>query len=81
MIVNKSLKYDFLPELQIDIGENLEVVEEFKILGLVISTDLKWNRHVKFICQRGYAKLWFLRRLKKLGVNTHILLDLYEKHI
>ena len=80
MIFNKSLKYDFMPEIQIK-GENLEVVEEFKILGLVITSDMRWNQHVKYICQRGYAKLWFLRRLKKLGVSTHVLIDLYEKHI
>ena len=67
-------------EIQIQ-GENLEVVEEFKILGLVITSDMRWNQHVKYICQRGYAKLWFLRRLKKLGVSTHVLIDLYEKHI
>ena len=81
MLFNKSRKYDFMPEIQISQGENLEVIEEFKILGIVISTDLKWNKHIEYICKRGFMKLWTLRRLKKLGASTSILLDIYHKHI
>ena len=34
MVFNKSKKYDFMPEIQIKEGENCEVIEQFKILGL-----------------------------------------------
>ena len=63
MLFNKSHKYDFMPEITISQGENLEVIEEFKILGLVISTDLKWNKHIEYMCKRGFMKLRTLRRL------------------
>ena len=64
MIFNKSLHYDFMPEVEICPGEKLQVVEEYKILGVIFSTDMKWTRHINFICKRAYAQLWTLRRLK-----------------
>ena len=33
------------------------------------------------MCTRCKKKLWFLRRLKKLGASTDDLLDLYHKHV
>ena len=33
------------------------------------------------MCQKGYARLWMLRRLKPLGASTEDLLDVYEKQI
>ena len=81
MLFNKSSKHDFMPEIDIFSGEMLEDVEEFKVLGLIFFTDLRWNKHVKYICKRGYSQLWFLRRLKKLGASAKILIDIYEKHI
>ena len=81
MFINKSLKYDSMPEIQVTLGENLEVVEEYEILWIIVSTDMKWNKHVDYICKRGYSQLWTLRRLKKLGASSKILIDIYEKHI
>ena len=49
-----------MPELQIKDDQNMELVEEFKILGLIVSTDLKWNKHVTSICIRdmlGFGNL------------------------
>ena len=81
MLFNKSSKWDFMPEICISEGQNLDVVEEFKILGLTVSTDMRWDKHTKNICRRGYMQLWALRRLKNLGASTDILVDLYEKQI
>ena len=38
MIFNTQRKYDFLPQVHID-DKLLEVVEEFKLLGIVITSD------------------------------------------
>ena len=81
MVFNKSFIYDFMPDINIFNGETLEVVEEFKILGLVISSDMKWQKHTDYICKKGFIQLWLLRRLKKLGANKKILLDIYNKHV
>ena len=81
MIFNKSLHYDFMPEIEICPGEKLQVVEEYKILGVIFSTDMKWSKHINYVCKRAYTQLWTLRRLKKLGANQKILIDIYDKYV
>ena len=59
----KSRKWDFLPELQFSDGTQLECVPETKLLGVMISQDLKWNKNTDYICQKARQKLWSLRRM------------------
>ena len=60
-------------------GEFLEVVESFKLLGVIIRCDLKWCDNTNFICKKGYSRLWMLRRLKGLGATAYEMLDVYQK--
>ena len=80
MIFNTQRKYVFLPKLHID-DKVLEVVEEFKLLGIVITSDLKWNSNTKNRTSRAYSKLWLLRRLKRLGTPVPELVDSYFKQV
>ena len=59
-------------------GSNLEVVHETKLLGLVVSSDCRWEKNTKNVVQRGQARLWFLRRLKVLGASNTTLVDIYK---
>ena len=81
MIFNNGRKYAGMPNLALPgMGQDsLEVVEKFKLLGVKIQSDLKWNENTDFICQKGYIRLWMLRRLKGLGASQTELLDVYEK--
>ena len=81
MIFNRARKYDCLPSLTIGASENLEVVESMKLLGVIIQSDMKWGRNTDFICQKGYSRLWMLRRLKGLGASKVELLDVYRKQV
>ena len=65
-IFNRSKKYDFMPSIELE-NEVFKVNESFKLLGVVISSNLKWHEHVNFLSRRGNNKLWLLRTLKKLG--------------
>ena len=76
MLFNTARARDFTPELTIG-GEQVELVEEMKLLGVIISSDLKWNLNTQYITKRGYSKLWMLRRLKSHGVNQNELVDIY----
>ena len=81
ILFNRSRNYDFLPECYFEEGENLEVVEEIKLLGVTIRSDLSWSSHCQQMCQKGYSRLWMLRRLKPLGANTAELLEVYQTQI
>ena len=46
-------------------------VKEFKYLGLTITQDLKWNKHIEAACSRAKGMLGFLgRNLKIASVKT-----------
>ena len=36
-------------------GRQIETVKEIKLLGTIISDDLKWNKNTKFLVKRAYA--------------------------
>ena len=80
MLFNTAKTNDFTPTIKID-GELLEVVEELKLLGVKISSDLKWNANTKYIIKKAYSRLWMLRRLKALGANRNELIDSYTKQV
>ena len=83
MIFNPNRMYDGTPRLTLSDmgGEHLEVVETFKLLGVMIRSDLKWSDNTDYICQKGYARLWMIRRLKGLGAGILEMLAVYENQV
>ena len=57
-IFNTARFYDFIPRLCIERNANLEVVEEFKLLGLIFETNSKWQANSDAMCKKAYARLW-----------------------
>ena len=80
MLFNTAKKNAFTPALKIN-NETLEVVEEMKLLGVKITTDLKWNSNTKYITTKTYARLWMMRRLKLLGASNSELVDCYTQQV
>ena len=77
-----SKTMDFPPEVSIKCFQNnIEVVRETKLLGVVISEDLKWEANTQYICSRAYKKLWILRRLRVLIDDDSFLVDVYQKEV
>ena len=81
ILFNQAHKFDFLPKVKLVENRYLEVVEEVKLLGVTVSSNLKWHAHVADVCKRAHAKLWLIRRLINLNATTEILLDLYYKQV
>ena len=49
-------------------GKPLEQVTTAKLLGMIISHDLKWNVHTSELSRKCFSRLYFLRQLKRSGV-------------
>ena len=81
LIFNKSRKRDFPPEFSFSNNENLEVVEETRLLGIVISSDLRWHSNTMSICKKALSKLWLLRRMKALNLKPELIFDYYIKEM
>jgi hypothetical protein len=51
-------------------GKQVGLVFQRKVLGLTISSDLKWNSHIDNIVKKASKRLYFLRQLKRAKVST-----------
>ena len=80
MLFNTAKQSDFMPEIVVG-NENLEVVEEFKLLGVMITSNLKWETNTEYITKKAYKRLWMIRRLKNLGMNTKSLVKIFTTQI
>ena len=82
MKFNFAKTKDFPPELTIDgFKEMLEVTSETRLLGVILTDNLKWEANTEYICKKAYKKMWTLRRMKVLDIEPYIMLDVYTKEI
>ena len=72
MLFNSLRSYDFTPKSTIhkDTDDFIEVVEEQKLLGQIIRSDMKTISNTIYICQKAYQRLCIVRRLKILSCET-----------
>ena len=52
-----------------------------KLLGVIVSQDLKWGKNTELICQKARRKLWILRRLRLFNFSLEELFDVYTKEV
>ena len=81
ILFNPLRKYDFLPQLSIEEGSFVDVVEEQKILGYIMRSDMKTISNTEYICKRAYRRMWVLRRLKSLGCPVKEMIDVLKQQI
>ena len=82
MKFNVSRACDFPPELEIDgFGEKLQVISQTKLLGVILTSDLKWAANTEYVCKKAYSKMWTLRRMKALNIEPLLILDVYIKEV
>ncbi len=58
-------------------GEPFEIVESAKVLGVTLTSDLKWNKHVSNIVEKASKRLYLLKQLKRAEVETSSLYKFY----
>ena len=60
------------------LGNNtVECVTTYKLLGIIISNDLKWHEHIDYISKKASKRLYSLRILKKVDVGREGILKVY----
>ena len=57
MIFNQCKTIDFQPSYTIE-GTEIETVEETKLLGLVLTSDLKFDKNTEYIVKKAYKRIW-----------------------
>ena len=56
MLFNPAKQWDFMPEIEVG-GQILEVVDEYKLVGVMISSNLKWDENTDYITKKAYS-IW-----------------------
>ena len=80
MLFNTCKSIDFHPELEIE-GCDIELQEEMELLGIMITSDLKFHKNTEYIVKRGFTRIWILKRLKNLGASRKQLIYVYVRQI
>ena len=57
--------------------KQIDIVDNFKLLGVTISSNLTWNSHITDICTKASKRLYALRILKRSGAPPKDLITVY----
>ena len=80
IIFNNSKNFQFTSDLKLK-GEKLDIVTEAKLLGIIITNDLKWKRNTQHIVKNANCKMRMLQIASKFMSNKHDLLQIYKSFI
>ena len=72
--------HDFVTRLNIN-GNKLDQVEATKIVGVWLTSDLKWDKNTREMSKRAYSRISMLTKLKYVGVHTDDLIEIYILYI
>ena len=78
MIISFAKNGNFRHTIPIKIdGIGVEQVDHAKLLGVTISHDLSWNKHVENIVKKAGKRLYMLYQLKPAGISQSDLQTVY----
>ena len=59
-------------------GEEVEIVDTYKFLGVHLNKDLDWRNNTEAVYKKGQSRLYLLRRLKSFNVCSRLLYMFYQ---
>ena len=79
-IIFTRAKVNFGTRLHVN-GVNLDRVEQAKIVGVWLTSDMKWKKNTRELSIKAYSRLGMLTKLKYVGVEIDDLLDIFVLYI
>ena len=76
MVFNFTENYQFGTRLQLN-GDNLEIVDRAKLLGVIITDDLKWEANTESIVKRANMRMELLRKVASFGTSAEAKRNIY----
>ena len=81
MKFTNSRNLDFPMEVKFSDETQIESITEIKLLGVIVTNDLKWSSNTSFICHKARTRLWILRRMSHLDLTRNEKFDVYVKEV
>ena len=72
-----TIRESLPPPITID-GNCIDRVDSFKLLGIIITSNLSWEEHVSAIHAKACKRLHFLKLLKRSSLSSQDLLQYYK---
>ena len=72
MIFNFTKKFQFTTNLSVN-DKEIEVVDETKLLGTYLTSDLKWNKNTSELIKKAYKRMPLLTRAAAYTSNSQDL--------
>ena len=76
MIFNFTTNYQFTTRLTLN-SETIEVLKSTKLLGTIISDDLRWDLNTKNIVNKSNARMQLLREVARFSPPIDDLKTIY----
>jgi hypothetical protein len=80
MIFNFTNKHKFTIRLKEE-NENIDVVQEFKLLGVILRNDLNWSSNTSYLTKKAYKRMQLLHSVAKFTNQTKDLKTIYTTYI
>ena len=80
MIFNFTHDYQFSTRVHLN-GTLLDTIAETRLLGSIVSSDLKWHSNSEALTKRGYQRMIILRKLYEFDIPQEDLVLIYCSYI
>ena len=77
MIFNFTKDFQFTTDIKLK-NVNLETTSQTKLLGTIITNDLKWHENTKYIVKRANQKMRMLHKFAKFTNNKSHLMHIFK---
>ena len=77
MIINFTKKYQFTTRINLE-DQNLEIVQQMKILGTTIDNKLNWDKNTDEIIKKVNKRMLLLKKIKSFGASPSDMVDLWK---
>jgi hypothetical protein len=76
MVFNYTDHYKFTTRLQLN-DETVEVIDSTRLLGTIITKDLKWDLNTQNIVKKANARMQLIRKVASFGTSPDELKNVY----
>jgi hypothetical protein len=80
MIFNFTYNYQFTTGFSHN-GGNIDVIEETKLLGTIVTSDLKWSKNTEFLVKKGNARMRLLHKIVEFSAPVEDMVTIYTSYI
>lgn len=80
MIFNFTNKHKFTTRIKVN-KENVEVIEEVKLLGTIVTNDIKWDKNTTHIVKKAWRRMQLLHNAARFTKERLHLTSIYKTFI